>query len=296
LLLFQCPTMKQFPDEILGLIVDELDDHDRFGCFGLLSKKFNSLAFSLPYRRLIISTQDIEKAFGKPVFDTQELGAVDLSKYKGGLLTAKKKVDGAFVEEVRVEAGMADKRFLTEIMAICRNCRTLSVVALARLKRFDFAQFKHLTSLSIGKMDYHDSLTFGRLVHLSIRAKYKTGNGSDYFNITAKSDHVSKHIENIPTLKSLELNTDFFVSQAVLSKLPSYNVLPSSNQPYLMPQHHFSRADPYPYMEPNYHNRAEHYPYLQPTPQPPQPQELATPVRKYRSAQPNPAPPSKTKH
>jgi len=287
--LFIVSVMDQFPDEIYGLIVDSLDDKDRFGSFGLLSKRFHDLSFALPYRALIISALNVHSALNL-------VGSLEACNVKGGLLTnIGRKIDGSFVEEIRIDAGHVDKSFLTEIMAICKNCRTLSIMSLARLDSFDFSGFTHLHSLTIHQMHYTDELKFGSLEHLSIKAKYEANRGpySEYITITPQNDSVSKNIETIPTLLSLELSTDFFVSRAVFSKLPSYNVLPSYN--YAGPPPEFiGRGDPYQYLEPTF------FPYPPPplqvgmvdlTPQgsPNIVQELNEPKKVHKKANPKKA-------
>jgi hypothetical protein len=185
-------------------------------------------------------------------FMSQIPNSAGVPKVKGGLLSkiGSKKIDGVFVEEVRIDA-LTGSRFLSDIMAHCKNCRKLSILGLVRLGAFDFTGFSKLKSLSIDRMVYTDEFTFGNLEHLSIKAKYEAGSVGPFgsMNISRGNDHVSRHIENIPTLQSLELSTDFYVSRAVLSKLPFYNVLPSTNVfPTLdIP---IGRREPYQYLEP----------------------------------------------
>jgi hypothetical protein len=193
-----------------------------------LNKQFNALSFSLPYRRLVVKASEMNHS-QSIAYEWIEPSLMGLSKLKGSILT-NGKLDLSFVEEINVEGGVVELLFVKDLGEKCKNCRKLSLPSLGRFGLFDFSVFPQLKSLIINDMDYADELKFGPLEHLSIRSKYEAFDGGRrmWMDITRETCQVSKHIEAIKTLKTLELSDEFFVSASVLSKLQSYTINPKS--------------------------------------------------------------------
>ena len=223
-------------------------------------KRFSSLAYSFPYRKLVLSKAPSLKpklsSTSRPPPPAQPFGLpsvqfpdpthyvspysfiipYDLKKEKGLLVD---RIDKKSVEEVEFPLGVfGTKPLLLLLSKYFPNIQKLSINGLARLNSFDFGKsFPHLKELEIAEVHVADELKFPMgLEKLTIISKGSEDYGGRMLPQlpTKANDHISPNILLLTNLQSLDLGYGFFLDVKVhLSLSFSHFPTTTSSSPHL---------------------------------------------------------------